>query len=222
LLAAQAGATVYFLLFNDFWISNTFKYGGIRDWLWMIPFCCLYAYASFRLAWRRLGWIATGAMLVIPVIFWSLPQMQIRPVVSQIASITDTADPTSDPQRNPASNWRCKPAQNGSCTMSVEFAKPVQFDILELRGIQAIKLLYATLKIDGHKSPMFRDHFTSDAPDGSAYVIFYHLEKGKSIKLTIPPPAASPQLSISGIVPARRHYGLRLENPFRRYHPQIQ
>lgn len=59
-LAAQAAAIVYFLAYNDFWSVTAFSYGNIRYWVWLIPFWCLYAYLTVRVAWRNWG----GSQLV--------------------------------------------------------------------------------------------------------------------------------------------------------------
>src|ERR1039458_3506016 len=79
-VAAQLGAVAYFLAYNDYWVSNAFKFHGIRVWLWLIPFVGLYAYLTFRLAWRSLGWVATALLLVGPLVFWDAVGMEIRPV----------------------------------------------------------------------------------------------------------------------------------------------
>jgi hypothetical protein len=228
-VATQAGAIVYFLAYNDFWIANAFRYQGIRYWLWLVPFFCLYAYMSFRFAWRKLGWTLTVVLLAVPVFIWIVPRMAIRRVnweqaLSSTPSGLGTERLGGDLSKDtPAFTWSCKPnSSDGSCSMSLEFARPVQFDIVELRGIQAIKLLYAKVWIDNQMSPMFRDHFTSDAPDGQAYVIFYARKRGRSFRMTIPPQDANGQVSVSGFELALRHTGLALQNPFTRYHPQLR
>ncbi len=228
IVATQIGAIAYFLAYNDFWISNAFKYQGIRYWIWLVPFGCLYSYLSFRVAWRELGWTATTLLLAMPVLIWIVPRMSIRPVKWELESSSSlrnlkTNETAGDVSKDSSGfNWSCKPdPADGACSMSVNLAHPVQFNIVELRGIRSIKLLYAKLWIDDQMSPMFRDHFTSDAPDGQAYIIFYGRKRGRSIRLTIPPPVADNRLSISGLELALRHTGLALQNPFTRFHLQL-
>ena len=228
IVGTQAGAVLYFLAYNDFWISNAFKYQGIRYWLWLIPFLCLYSYLSLRFAWQRLGWRLAVALLVVPAFIWILPRMAIRRVNWELARSSGYSDSgasaTSDSSQDPMGfSWRCKPdPSDGSCTMSVEFARPAEFDIVELRGIQASKLLYSKIWLDNQISPTFRDHFASDAPDGQTYVVFYGRKRARSIRLTIPPQAADSQTSISALQLALRHTGLALQNPFARFHPRLR
>jgi hypothetical protein len=37
----------------------------------------------------------------------------------------------------PTGGWRCAPDAQGSCTRSLEFAKPAELDILKLQGISS-------------------------------------------------------------------------------------
>ena len=210
-VATQAGALLYFMAYNDFWISNVFKNGGIRHWLWIIPFLFLYAYMSLRVAWWKLGWIATGLLIAAPVLAWTLPQMTILPLMSQVT-------PGNAPS---AGGWECKPNPDGSCGMSVELAEPAQFDILELTGIPSLKLMSATFWIDKEKSRMFRDHILGDAPDGRVYVVFFSPKRGRSVQVLIPPGDANGGLLLSDVQLAMRHTDAALRNPFQRYHPRI-
>lgn len=219
-VATQVGAIVYFLAYNDFWISQAFKYDSMRYWLWLIPFCALYAYLSIRFAWQELGWIKTAALLLIPILLWTLPNMDIRPVKSQLAMSAASQPPSPDttPKDQIPFPWACAPAPDGSCEISINLAQPADFDILKLRGIPQVKVIYVTVFVDGRKSLHFHDLFTSDAPDGETYLIFYRSKHGKSIRVIIPRADGNNQLSISSFGLARRHIGLALRNPFKRFH----
>jgi hypothetical protein len=226
IVTTQAGAVAYFLLYRDYWISEAFKFGAIRYWLWLFPFAALYAYISLRLAWRKLGWIPTSLLLVLPVFAWLTPRMNIHPVKWELSGTKSngltTMSRTSGANSGNRVSWTCKPGPpDGSCSMSVVFARPVEFDTLVLRGIAAVKLLYSRVLIDGKTSPILKDHYVSDGVRGQTYVIFYNRKKSESIGLTIPPGIASSQISISDFELAERHIGLALQNPLRRYHPEL-
>jgi hypothetical protein len=224
-VATQVGAITYFLLYNDFWISNAFKFHGIRYWLWLVPFWCFFAYVSIRFAWRRLGYLATSLLLLAPVLACTAPRMGIRQVRWELAANTALTQPpvaTYKPKDQTPFSWVCKPGTDGSCSMSIELAKPLEFDILEVRGIPSTILLYAPVWIDGQKSPNFQDHIESDAGDGQTYLIFYGRKRGKSIRLVIPAPQANDRLAISNVGLGLRHIGLALRNPFNNFHPEFR
>ena len=207
----QLGAVVYFLAFNDYWISNAFKFQGIRYWLWLIPFIGLYAYLTFTRAWRSLGWIPTCVLIAVPLALWGTIRMEIRPVLAEPASPADSG---------PAGGSHCIPDTQGSCTLLLQFAKPVDFDILKLQGTPPANLLYARVWVDGQLNPMFRSHYLSTGGDGQDIIIFYRRQRGRSIRVTIPPPYAADAPDVTGVRFYQREWKLSLNHPLRSYHPQ--
>jgi hypothetical protein len=148
--------------------------------------------------------------------------MGIRQVRGGLAPNTAFNHPpvtANNPNDQTQFSWVCKPGADGSCNMAVDFAKPIEFDILQLRGIPSVTLLYAPVWIDGQESPNFTDHIESDAGDGQSYLIFYGRKRGKSIRLVIPAPRANERLAISNVGFGLRHMGLALRNPFNNFHP---
>lgn len=206
-LATQAGAMLYFLAYNDFWIVHLFHFGAIRYWLWLIPFWSLFAYLSVRLAWREFGWLRTSLMIIIPVMAWTLPELRQRQVGYQLAA--DSADHTP-----------CQPAPDGSCTLYFSLAQPVDFDILRVQGVSANNLSYARMSVDDRTSVRFRDFFTSEAPDGKTLLIFYRRQHGSNFKLVVPPLLGNmqQQFTMSGLEVMQLRAGIALHNPLRRYH----
>lgn len=202
----QLGAIVYFLAFNDYWISNAFKYQGIRYWLWLIPFIGLYAYLTFTRAWRSLGWIPTCLLIAAPLAMWGTIRMDINPV---------SAEPASPADSEPASSWRCLPDAPGSCTILLEFRKPVEFDMLKLQGMPARSLLYARVWLDGQLNPMFRSHGVTTGGDGHAIIVFYRRQQCTSLRLTIPPPDAAQTLVVTGVQAYQREWKVSLKHPLR-------
>jgi hypothetical protein len=226
-VAAQLGAVAYFLAYNDYWVSNAFKFHGVRVWLWLIPFVGLYAYLTFRLAWRSLGWVATALLLVGPLVFWDAVGMEIRPVFWEPAPVADSGcpakvTPASDLSDDDATTgWRCEPGADGSCSMVLEFRKAAEFDMLTLEGIPSSKLLYANLWLDGQPNRMFYERYSSDGPDGRALLIFYRRQTARSLRLTIPPPDAGNQLWVSEVRLYVRSWKFSPRNPLTRYHPSL-
>ena len=207
----QLGAVVYFLAFNDCWISNLFNYQGIRYWLWLIPFIGLYAYLTFTRAWRSLGWIPTCLLIAMPLAAWGTIRMNIRPVLLESPSPAGS---------EPTGGWRCMPDAGGSCTFLMEFPKPVEFDILKLQGLPMMDLLYARVWVDGQLNRMFHSHFTSSSGDGQAIIVFYRRQRGTSLRVTIPRPEAANTHAVTGVGFYQREWKLSLMHPLRSYHPQ--
>jgi hypothetical protein len=83
-VSSQLGTVIYFLAFNDYWITNVFKFGNIRYWLWLLPFLWLYTYLTVTRAWRSLGWIATCALIAAPLAVWSTYPANLCPLSGRV------------------------------------------------------------------------------------------------------------------------------------------
>jgi hypothetical protein len=207
----QLGAVIYFLAFNDYWISNAFKFLGIRYWLWLIPFIGLYTYLTFTQAWRSLGSIPTCLLISVPLALWATIRMEIHPVLEALPLAASAAPPAG---------WHCMPDAQGACTLFIDLAKPVEFDILKLQGMPPANLLYARIWIDGQLNPMFRSHYLSSGGDGQDIIIFYRRQHGRSLRVTIPPPDAANTPVVTGVRFYQREWKVAFEHPLRSFHPQ--
>lgn len=205
-LGAQAGALLYFLAYNDFWIAQLFRYGAVRYWLWLIPFWCFFAYLSFRFAWRELGWLRTSLMIAVPVLAWTLPELRQRQVSHQLAAGSAESIP-------------CQPAPDRSCSLSFSLVQPADFDILSIRGVSSYYLTYAEVYVDQRKTIRFRDFFTSDGPDGKTLLMFYRRQHGSTFKIVAPTLNGNvQQFTMSSLELIQLRRGMALHNPLRRYH----
>lgn len=116
----------------------------------------------------------------------------------------------------PTGGWHAPDAQRSS-TLSLEFAQPVEFDILKLHGMSSRSLLYAQAWVDGRLNPMFHSHFPSGGgDDGQVLIILYRRLRGRSLRMTIPPPDAPNTSAMTGV----QFYQRALQHPLRSFHPQ--
>jgi len=222
-IATQAGAFLYFLAYNDFWIANLFRYGAIRYWLWIVPFCCLYSYMTIRFAWRKLGWIKTAVLILIPLLTCTVPRIGIRPARWKLLPSMGPAQPSfpdalARDQRQ--SGWVCQAGSGGSCGTDLAFVVPVSFDILKLQGVfPPGSLNFAIVWVDNQKNQNFHDFIAAEGPNAQYNLIFYGRKRGKSVRLLLPAAIGNEKVLVSGVGLAERHVGLALRNPFKVFHP---
>jgi len=226
ILVTQAGAIVYFLGYNDFWIVHLFKFQGIRYWLWLVPFCSLYSYMTFRFAWRTLGWIPTAAMILAPLLLFTIPRIGIRPVQWMPSLKIEPSQPFPQErisQDRREFDWRCQAGAGGLCSMAIKFAEPVDFDIMELKGVFPPGSLHrATVWVDNQRNISFHDFIACEGPNLQDHLVFYGRKRGKSVRLVLPEAIGSEKVSVFGVDFAQRHVGLALRNPLRAFHPELR
>jgi hypothetical protein len=129
---------------------------------------------------------------------------------------------TATPLRDAASGgqgWRCVPDGQRACTVSLEFARPITFDVVKLQTSQVPHLLYTQVFIDDRLSRDFHDHFLSSGGDGQPVIVFYHRQRGQSLRLKIPAPYATDS-TVTAVQFYQREWGLALKHPLRSFHPQ--
>jgi len=224
IVLSQLLCILYFLAFNNHWVYTAFKYLGIHYWQWLIPFVGLYAFLTFTQAWRSLGLVAPSLLIAVPLVIWASIRMEIRPVFTATAPATTSS--ATRPGQNPdttdssqgSASWRCVPDVKGSCTISLELAEPITFNMVKLSTSRAADLLFAPVFIDGHPNRMFYDHYLGTGGDGQPVIVFYRRQRGRSLRVTILNPPA-PNTTATKVQFYQYEFRLTLRNPLRNYFP---